>query len=96
MITAQTAYILLVVGGFMAFMTVLASAHIYVILGERMKPAVPKGAPSVSAVEPIVAPPRVAEALVVGAEAGELASACCQSNANSSPLGAVKAGEAVA
>jgi len=72
MITAQMAFLGLVLTGFMVFMTVLAWAHIYVLLGERKDRAAAKASASAAGIRPIVAPPSLAEAVDIGREVGDL------------------------
>jgi hypothetical protein len=74
MITGQMAYLGLVLAGFTVFMIVLASTHIYVVLGERKERAAAKKAASTPQVGTVVAPPRLAEAVDVGGEVGDLVS----------------------
>jgi len=74
MITAQMAFLGLVLTGFTVFMTVLAWTHIYVLLGERKDRAAAKASASAAKVRPVVAPPVLAETVDVGREVGDLVS----------------------
>jgi hypothetical protein len=74
MITGQMAYLGLVLAGFTVFIAVLASTHIYVVLGERKERAAAKQAASTPQVGTVVAPPRLAKAVDVGGEVGDLVS----------------------